>query len=211
MKLTDYMRKTEKIYKELAPRYLEAAKQDEENRQAILNVRNSRDLTYEGKQKKIAALQEKGKAFKAEMAAIAATANEQAQEVRQEVAERFYGFYHATPQAIDMQGLELLKSGILSESELMQVAEGYKGNATMQRICGKYMQQSDSRTLREMGSVLQANASNPHLKCIDSIIEVGTHCMGGAPLSGANGAEHMFARFDEMTAQTYAAAPDIEA
>ena len=171
MKLTDYMRKTEKIYKELAPRYLEAAKQDEENRQAILNVRNSRDLTYEGKQKKIAALQEKGKAFKAEMAAIAATANEQAQEVRQEVAERFYGFYHATPQAIDMQGLELLKSGILSESELMQVAEGYKGNATMQRICGKYMQQSDSRTLREMGSVLQANASNPHLKCIDSIIE----------------------------------------
>ena len=210
MKLTDYMRKTEKIYKELAPRYLEAAKQDEENRQAILNVRNSRDLTYEGKQKKIAALQEKGKAFKAEMAAIAATANEQAQEVRQEVAERFYGFYHATPQAIDMQGLELLKSGILSESELMQVAEGYKGNATMQRICGKYMQQSDSRTLQEMGSVLQAKASNPHLKCIDSIIEVGKYCLGGGRTQGAS-CEVFLKRFDEMTAQTYAAAPDIEA
>lgn len=210
MKLVGYMKKAENIYKDFAPRYLEVAKQEEANRQAIMNVRSSRELTYDGKQKQIAALQEQGKVLKAEMAAIAATANEKAQDVRREVEQRFYGFYHATPQAIDMQGLELLKSGILSDRELMQVADSYQGNATMQRICGKYMQQSDSRELRQMGSVLQANASNPHLRCIDSIIEVGKYCLGGGRTQGAS-CEVFLNRFDEMTAQTYAAAPDIDA
>ena len=210
MTLKDYMRKTERIYKELAPEYIKSVKEEQKAREQIYQTRSSRDLTPEGKQKRIAALQELCNEHKANMAALAKTAKERALEVRKEVEKRFYNRYHATPAALDMQTLELLKSGILSDSELLHLAETFDGNSTMQRICGKYMEQSSNRNTQTLGRALQMNASDPHLRCIDSIIEVGTHCMGGAPLSGANGAEHMFARFDEMTAQTYAAAPDVE-
>lgn len=204
------MRKVETIYKEAAPKYLELAKQADENREAILKVRDSRELTYEGKQKRIDFLHEKGNTLKAEIAAVVATANEQAQEVRRKVEQHFYNYFNTVPEDVDMHGLELLKSGILSDSELIRIAEGYKGNATMQKIYGKHMLQSNSSDVRRVGSVLLANSTNPHLRCIDSIIEVGKYCLGGGTTHGAS-CEVFLRRFDEMTAQVYAAAPDIEA
>ena len=143
------------------------------------------------------------------MELLARTAKAKALEVRSEVETRFYDRYHANPEEMDMRGIELLRSGILSDKEVKHLAEKYDGNCTMQRICGKYLEQSDDQGTRALGRMMRANASDPHLRCIDSIIEVGSYCMGGAHLSGTNGAERIFSRFDEMTAQTYAAAPDI--
>lgn len=209
MKLTEYMKKAESIYKELSPKYIEAANAEKAVREEIYNVRSSREYTREGKEKRIAQLQEQEKEYRAEMAALAATAKERAQQVRDEVESRFYGHFHASADAMDMKAIELLKSGILTDTELKNLADQYNGNATMLRIIGKNMEERPNRELQQMGRVLQANASDPHLKCIDSIIHVGDYCMGGAPLS-KNSCEAFLQRFDEMTAQTYAAAPDVE-
>lgn len=209
MKLIEYMRRIEKIYKDAAPKYLEAAQKEKENREAIEGIRASSNLTYEGKQKQIAALTEQGNAIRAEMAAYSAQAREQALEVRQEVERRFYGHFHATPQDIDMPALELLKSGILTDTELKNLANSYSNNATMRRLIGRTMEQRDSRELQQMGRLLRANATEPHLQCVDSIMQVGEYCLGGGRTKGAS-CEVFLQRFDEMTAPTYAAAPDIE-
>lgn len=209
--LKDYMRKTERIYKDLAPEYIKAAKEEQKAREGINQTRSSVDLTTEGKMKRVAELEALRSQHKANMNALAKKAKDQAAAVRQEVAERFYDCYHANPAALDMQALELLKSGILSDSEIKHLADTFAGNSTMQRICGKYLEQSSDRNTQALGRTLRANASDPHLRCIDSIIDIGNHCLGGAPLSGSNGAERFFSRFDEMAAPVYAAAPDITA
>lgn len=209
MTLKDYMKQVEQIYKKYAPDFIKEANAEKALREEIYNIRGSRELTPEGKQARIEPLQRQCEKHRAKMELLAKTAQAKALEVRSVVESRFYDRYHANPDAMDMRGVELLRSGILSDKEIKQLAEQYSDNCTMQRICGKYMEQSADQETRTLGRVLQANASDPHLRCIDSIIEVGSYCMGGAHLSGANGAERMLSRFDEMTAQTYAAAPDI--
>lgn len=211
MKLVDYMKKVEKIYRDAAPSYIENANKAKAIREAIYAVWNDCTLTTDGKKKKIAELQEQERTIKADMAAIAATAKEKALEVRHSVSVLFKGFYEVSPDAIDTNALELLKSGILRDSELVKLADSYTGNITMQRIIGKYLEERPDRNLKQMGRVLQADLQDPHLKCIDSVINVGDYCLGGAPLSGSDGAERFYNRFDQMLAQTYAAAPDIDA
>jgi len=211
MKLIDYMKEAENIYRDAAPSYIKNANKAKEIREAIYAVRNDRTLTPGGKQKKIEELQEQERTLRAEMAAIAATAKEKALEVRQSVSERFKGFYEVSPDAIDTNALELLKSGILRDSELVKLADSYAGNITMQRIIGKYLEERPDRNLQQMGRLLQANLQDPHLKCIDSVISAGDYCLGGAPLSGSAGAEGMYNHFDQMLAPTYEAAPDIDA
>lgn len=211
MKLVDYMKKVEKIYRDAAPSYIENVNKAKAIREAIYAVWNDCTLTTDGKQKKIAKLQEQERTIKAEMAAIAATAKEKALEVRQSVSVRFKGFYEVSPDAIDTNALELLKSGILRDYELVKLADSYTGNITMQRIIGKYLQERPDRNLQQMGRVLQADSQNLHLKCIDSVINAGDYCLGGAPLSGSDGAERLYNHFDQMLVQTYAAAPDIDA
>lgn len=209
MKLYDYMKKVEGIYKELAPEYIKAVENYKNIRDAIIATRNNRDLTEQGKKKRIEQLQEENRVNKAEMEALAATAEQRAQEVRKQVEKAFYNRYHANPEALDMKVLELLKSGILTDTELKNLASQYSDNATMQRIAGKYMEQRPDRELQQTGRYLQQSASDPHLRCIDGVITIGRYCMGGAPLSGSAGAARMFERFDDMAAETYAAAPDI--
>lgn len=211
MKLKDYMKQTETIYKEAAPEFIKAAKEAKAIRDEIIATRASADLTPEGKTKRIAALNEKMNAIQANMEAIRRTANEKAADLRGTVESVFYNYYHATPAAVDLAGIELLKSGILSDRELAQFAQSYTGNATMRRVCAQYMQKTNNPELQRMASVIQQESrTNPHLACMDSIISVGNYTLGGGA-SGPDFAEKFLERFDEMTAQTYAAAPDIEA
>ena len=211
MKLTEYMKQAEKVYKDNAPAYVKLVKAEQAAREEIYKVRSSRELTPEGKEKRIAELRALENDCRDKRMALSKAAKAEALKVRQEVEKRFYSKYHARPDALDMEGLELLKSGILTDSELTHLAESYSGNCTMQRICGKYMEQSKDRNVSSAGRVLQMNASEPHLKAMDAIIHVGDYAMGGAPLSGAAGSEYFFNRFDEMTASAYADAPDVDA
>lgn len=209
-KLTAYMKQIERIYKEAAPEFIKLVNKDKQAQQDIQNARNSRDLTPEGKQKRIAALDAYRKELKGEMDKLAAAANEQALSVRKTVEQNFYGKYHATADAMDMQAMELLKSGILTDSELRTLAGRFNGNATMQRICGKYMEQSQNAETARLGRALQFSLDDPHLQAVDGIIAAGRACVGEGTQSGPSAAETFLNRFDEVAASAYATAPDVE-
>lgn len=211
MKLKDYMKKIEEIYKGTAPEFIKLVNKDKQAQQDIHNAMNSSELTPEGKQKRIAALEKYRKELKAEMDSLATAANEKAMDVRQTVEQLFYGKFHATADAMDMQAMELLKSGILTDSELRTLADRFNGNPTMQRICGKYMEQSKNPDTARLGHTLQLNFNDPHLKAVDGIIATGRACIGQGTQSGPAAAEVFLNRFDEVAAQAYAEAPDIEA
>lgn len=210
MKLTEYMKKVERIYKDAAPEYIKLAKQYDQIRQDIADVPRSRELTHEGKQKRIQALEEDKARLKAKMDKMAAEADEQAMKVRQEVEDRFYSHFYATPSSLDMQAIELLKSGILNDKELMHMANSFKGNATMLRICGQYMQNSSDKNIQQMGRAMQYAPQNTHMECLDAVIVAGRACVGIGTQSGPSGAESFLNRFDRMTEEAYANAPDVE-
>ena len=210
MKLKDYMKKIEGIYLETAPEIIKLAKKDAQAQQDIHDAQNSRELTHEGKQKRIASLEAYRKEIRAEMDKLAAAADEQALAIRKTVETNFYSKFHATPDSMDMQAIELMKSGILTDSELRTLAGKFAGNNTMQRICGKYMEKSQDKDTQTMGRALQFSQNDPHLRAVDDIIGAGRACLGKGTQSGLAAAETFTNRFHEITANTYATAPDVE-
>lgn len=204
MKLTEYMKQVEDVYKKYGARYVEELQADAKIRADMDAVRASRELTEEGKRNRIARLMQESNTHKANMAALAAAANGEAVEIRKEVAQRFYGHFHAMPAAIDPNGMELLRSGILTDAELVNLANSYEGNNTMERICATYLEKREDKALQQMASVIKSKGyHDTHLRCIDSIIDVGRRCVMD------NNAPVFLQKFDEITAQTYSAAPDI--
>lgn len=210
MKLTDYMKKVEKIYKDAAPEYIKMAKHYAALEQSRAALPMDRDLTAEGKQKRMKAIETEMANLKAKMDQYAADTDSQALKVRQDVESRFYSQFYATPDALDMQTIELLKSGILNDTELKTIAANFKGNATMQRICAKYMEQSSNPDVQRMGRAMQYMPQDTHMQCLDSVIVAGRACVGIGTQSGPSGAEAFLNRFDHMTADAYAKAPDVE-
>lgn len=210
MKLTDYMKKIEGIYKEAAPEFIKIVKKDEQAKRDIESVQASREYTPEGKQRRIQALKDYRAELKAEMDKLAGAADAQALEVRRTVESRFYDKFYATPAALDMQAIELLKSGILNDKELVTLAGSFKGNATMQRICGTYMEKSSNEETARMGRAMRYAPQDTHMRCVDSVITAGRACVGIGTQTGASGAETFLNRYDSMIGDAYAAAPDVE-
>lgn len=104
--------------------------------------------------------------------------------IKQECIEIFEPYNRATASMIDMPTLELLKSGILKDNELIDLADGFSDNITMLRLIGKYAEEraNISDTIdRKMGSfaIKCKNASFPYIKPVNDIILWSTRAIRG--------------------------------
>jgi hypothetical protein len=95
-------------------------------------------------------------------------------EAREDVDKFFGDMYRATPEKLDTNALELLKSGILTDPELSEMAEKYADNATMRRMIGKYAQERADKdrenvSMRQLAVVLN-HPELPHLEAADTLI-----------------------------------------
>ena len=97
------------------------------------------------------------------------------EEIKKECIEIFEPYNRATASMIDMPTLELLKSGILKDNELIDLADSFADNVTMLRIIGKYAEEraniSDTMD-RKMGSfaIRCKETSFPYITPINDII-----------------------------------------
>lgn len=62
-------------------------------------------------------------------------------EIKAECMKIFEPYNRATASMIDMPTLELLKSGILKDNELIDLANDFSDNVTMLRLIGKYAEE----------------------------------------------------------------------
>lgn len=76
-----------------------------------------------------------------EIADLQAEAKTDFEELITEADERFERHARPTGDKVDLATVELLKSGILSDKELIRLADDFKGNVSMQRIIGKYAEE----------------------------------------------------------------------
>lgn len=76
-----------------------------------------------------------------EIADLQTEAKTDFEELLAEADTRFERHARPTGDKVDLATVELLKSGILSDKELIRLADDFKGNVSMQRIIGKYAEE----------------------------------------------------------------------
>lgn len=162
----------------------------------IEQVRTSRDYTPEGRSKRLAALEERRDALKKELTAIRDDANNGAMKIRDDAETEFYNYYNASPDDVDLKLTELIRSGVLTDAELIHY--GNKANATMKRLIGKELEKRPSYDAQAAGRAFMLPSANPHLQAIDNIIGVGDYAVGGAPMGGYDTVSSIRARFDGL-------------
>ena len=207
MRTSEAMREIERLYKGYAGEYIASVKKIHAAELKIRQARSDAHLTEAGKQAQIDKLREGISAERANMAALAKTADEKAAQIRRTVQERFF----ARPDDVDLKAMQLLSSGILTDDEIISMAHSqYKNNSTMQRILAKRLSQSEKQEARAAGLALEKGSSAAALACVDAIINAGKYCLGAAPLSGADGSETMRDRWNELTAAAWQTVRNFE-
>lgn len=195
-KVKDYLRKVKSVYweksGEVEKQYNELKKLNAERHQ----VMTSREFTPEGRQKRLAAIDAKRDALKASLAALRVEANNEAGKIRLDAEKTFYRYYNASPDDVDLKMTELIRSGVLTDAELIHYGE--KANSTMRRLIGKELSKRPTQEARQAASVFQMVTKNPHLQAIDSIIEIGDYAVGGARLGGLDTVSSIRERFDGL-------------
>lgn len=81
------------------------------------------------------------------LAELQAVARADFDELLTEADERFERHARPTGDKVDLATVELLKSGILSDNELILLADDFTGNVSMQRIIGKYAKERAEKTM----------------------------------------------------------------
>jgi hypothetical protein len=111
--------------------------------------------------------------------------NAQRAEIRAELAAEIKRDNMASPDAIDNNGLELLKSGILTPDELEALAVKYDTNPTMLRMVGKFAAEAlkataDTQERAKLYAVTEAakNGQNATLRAFDTLSTVADTCSG---------------------------------
>lgn len=205
MKLSKYIDDLERVYQAKRTDYEKAR----EELQALEAQHKSRlqsgELSAAGKAAEsvryteqrgqcVARLQKSGAEFRAAAAEVRASAD-----------KSFSRLYLPQPAAVDMGAVELLKSGMLTKSELLQMAEGYKaaGNQTMYRMIGRYVPeqlQSDPE-MHVLVSQSQWAAAREDLQLIDTYIQLCSLALRDDPvLADGQAAEHTSYYNDTWTA-----------
>lgn len=207
MTIKDYMDRVGDIYKAAAGEVAKDANRLEELKAKRAGVWADRGLTLSGKHTEDGKLAEEMHAVNRHIAEMQENARKAALGVRAEVERVFYDHYNANPADFDEKTVALINSGMLTEKELLHMADG--ANRTMKRFIGAKLAESKDEMIAFRGRVLQQTSLNPHLEAIDGMMGVGLYATGGAGLSGPAGAAEFLRRWDEVVRPVYDAAPNV--
>ena len=91
----------------------------------------------------------------------------------------------ATPEDIDQNGLELLKSGILNAHDLWALLDQYEDSPTMQRLIAQHVEKllkdtRDTQTRRELIAVRQKAVANDIMDAWKNLEDTARICTGQA-------------------------------
>jgi len=206
VKVVDYLREAETVYKKAAAEVVKDFEKVTKLKKEQEDVSKSMLLTPQGKDQRRAELATQIKNVERHMAELRADANKRAGEIRAEMADAFFGFYHVDPQAVDMQTVTLINAGVISDRELLAMAK--KANPTMRRLLAKALSESENEDMARQGRAMMIT-SNPHIDAMNALMSVGDYAVGGARMSGASGAAAFLAKWDELTGPVFASAPKV--
>lgn len=158
------------------------------------------------------ALTEAQAAFESKRTSIWDSFNQQRAQIKKELEAAVKEDGAASPDAVDNNGLEILKSGILSADEYADFAEKYDTNPTMLRFVAKYAREAADAmkedpkaraTLNSVAMACQDGRSAP-LRAWDDLSKICDHCSGQSRKGVTERPEHiinMGAHWEELSAE----------
>ena len=181
VELKSYLERVNKRFTEERRSYTERYNEfiADTNRKLEDLEKNKADYSPEGYQKKREALNAEKKKDSDALAAICQRFNNSAAKLREACKDEFMLAYGITPKASDAAALELIKLGVLSGEELLELAQrDYANNATMLRVIGNELQKSEDVALQQKGIALTLRSKDsPHLALFDELVQLCNSCM----------------------------------
>lgn len=151
-------------------------------------------------------------AFKEASKRIWGDFNQQRASIKKELEAEVRADSTASPDAVDPNGLEILKSGIMTPDEYAAFAEKYDTNPTMLRFIAKYAKEA-AATMKDdpggrgvLNGVVMAcqDGRSATLRAWDGISTIANYCSGQSREGRTDRPEHilsMGSRWEELSAQ----------
>lgn len=90
--------------------------------------------------------------------------------IRLECERAFHRKYGMSPERLDANAVTLINSGVMSDDDLLRMLDDYQGNATMQRLIGAKLSESQNEMISSRGkAAVEATTHTPHLDILDSL------------------------------------------
>lgn len=154
-KINDKYKAHRAEYERLTEQYTRNAEQWQKE---IARGWSNYNLQQEAKAKHIAEQAEIKKALDD----LRTTANTDFENILAEADDVLGRYNRATGDKLDLATVELLKSGILSDNEIKELAKDFEGNVAMLRIIGKYAEERGGKDNMEM-TVLASNLKSAEI------------------------------------------------
>lgn len=171
-----YLGEIRKIYNEARVEYTKIQDQLEEKEKRFWESQRSRDLSFDGKERKKAVWYEERVHLKGQLRALIEDSQKKFREVRGSVERAYRDKFGIIPENVDQNAMSLLSLGIVSDRELIEMADRYKNNHTMLRVIAKYADDRADKNKNNMEmrdlAVRINHAGNPHLDAVDALIFV---------------------------------------
>ena len=209
-KLTNYINRIESCYSKAREDYNKAVdmmnRNEENHKRAISNG----ELSAKGIQNEQKRYHETKKKLLQQIAEIREGFTKRASEIRNSVNTLFRNNYRVTSNDIDLKAVEMLKRGMLTDTELLEMADIYKeqGNLSMYRYCGTFADaDSPNPDVKRLAGDAKRIQTRTDLEVIDSFTDV---CLKGLRDDTllANGIDN---RHEEFYCNSYSIAEDITA
>lgn len=209
-KLTSYINKIEALYGKAREDFNKATTELAQLEEAHRKKVGSGELNAKGLQRENERYTSKRKELLQTIADARDTFSKGAAEVRDSVDVLFRNTYRTNPESMDLKAVEMIKSGMLTERELLEMAAAYKesGNLAMYRYCGTRLNANDTDpTIRAIAQDAHRALEREDLQTVDTFTDI---CLKGLrdDVALANGIDR---RHEEFYGDIYRAAEDITA
>ena len=177
-KLSNYINKLEALYSTAREDYNKATKALAELEKSHKEKLASGELNAVGQQRERERYETKKREYTEAITAARETFTTGAAEVRQTVDTLFRGLYRPDTKSMDLQAVEMIKSGMLSQPELLEMAASYKeqGNIAMYRFCGTFVDERYSPEAKSLAAAAKMPLQRVDLQHIDSFTDM---CLKG--------------------------------
>lgn len=173
--LKNYLEEIRSTYEDARKAYTRLFNEADKIAATWNEARTSKDLSAYGRDKAQAEYLRASAENKDQLESLISSTKKKFSEIRNRVDADFAGKFKINPDSLDMPTLELLKSGILKDKELSDLAERFNGNVTMLRMIGKYAQERadrnpDNKEMISLAAALRNSEKMPHLEATDTLI-----------------------------------------
>lgn len=171
MLLTIFTNKLDSIFNEYRHQYDELYSKIDTINEKLSALEGKRSqYSPSGYKQRVQALEDEKRGIGEQIRQIPQDYAKSAAAIRLECEKAFHKKYGMSPERLDANAVTLINSGVMSDDDLMRMLDDYQGNATMQRLIGAKMSESQNETISAKGTaVVEATTHTPHLDILDSL------------------------------------------